>query len=236
LASQPVYGPAEHAGNILHFEILMRISISNGPGIPASIFMPMAERLGLASQLDRLAVSALLDHLKSNAGCSGTYALNLSSTSLHDAPFMQWLCTTLEQSAKCASRVLIEFPEYAATADLQTTRELIERLNELGCKCGIDHFGKGFSSFGYLRSLPLSYLKIDGSYVRNIDRDRDNQFFVQSLADTMHSIDIRVYAQAVETSAERKTLEAAGIDGIQGYFCGRPELLNSCDSENLRKI
>jgi diguanylate cyclase (GGDEF)-like protein len=226
LATQPVYGTGNKASTIGHLEVLLRFPVSSGSGIPAGIFMPMAERLGLASQLDKLAISTLLDHLGSDADGTSIYALNLSSTSLHDAVFMKWLCSSLSQSPLSATRILIEFPEYAATADLHTTRELVAQLNSLGCKCGIDHFGKGFSSFGYLRSLSLDYLKIDGSFIRNIETDRDNQFFIQSLADTMHSIDIRVYAQAVETRAERTTLEALGIDGIQGYLSGRPEILH----------
>jgi diguanylate cyclase (GGDEF)-like protein len=235
LATQPVYGTGDQASNTLHFEVLMRIPDSSGSGIPAGICIPMAERLGLASQLDKLAVTALLNHLRSDNGGTATFALNLSSISLHDAVFMQWLCSSLAQVNASTRRILIEFPEYAATADLQTTRALMQQLQGLGCRCGIDHFGKGFSSFGYLRSLQPNYLKIDGSYVRNIDTERDNQFFIQSLTDTMHSIDIEVYAQAVETRAERSTLEALGIDGIQGYLSGRPELLQVCPSQNLRQ-
>lgn len=230
LATQPVYGTGSQASRIAHREVLLRYPDNSVSGVAAGIFMPMAERLGLASQLDKLAVTALFDHLSSDSGGNDTFALNLSSISLHDAIFMKWLCSSLAQSPEMASRVLVEFPEYAATANLHNTREWVEQLNSLGCSCGIDHFGKGFSSFGYLRSLQLAYLKIDGSFIRNIDTDRDNQFFIRSLTDTMHSIDIRVYAQAVETRAERSALEGLGIDGIQGYLSGRPEILKNSDS------
>ena len=225
LATQPVYGSGKQSGEILHREVLARFPDSSAAGIPAGIFMPMAERLGLASQLDKLTITRLLEHLDADSEGATGYALNLSSTSLHDTIFMNWLFSSLSDSPSSAGRMLVEFPEYAATADLHTTRELIEQLAGLGCKCGMDHFGRGFSSYGYLRSMGLDYLKIDGSFVRNIETDRDNQFFIQSLADTLHSIDIRVYAQAVETRAERETLESLGIDGIQGYLSGRPELL-----------
>jgi diguanylate cyclase (GGDEF)-like protein len=235
LAAQPVYGSGSQARSIVHREALLRFPDNSGSGVAAGIFMPMAERLGLASRLDKLAATALLEHLGTDAGGTDTFALNLSSTSLHDTLFMKWLCSSLAQSPENAGRILIEFPEYAATENLQTTRELVEQLNSLGCSCGIDHFGKGFSSFGYLRSLQLGYLKIDGSHIRNIDTDRDNQFFIQSLTDTMHSIDIKVYAQAVETRAERKTLETLGIDGIQGYLCGKPEILKQCHMKILRQ-
>lgn len=225
LFAQPVYGAGKHNGTLLHREILMRIMPANGAGIPAGIFMPMAEQLGLASKLDKLAIMRLFDHIRADATGAERFAVNLSLTSLHDAAFMHWLYSELQQSPSVAARMDIEFPEYAATSDLQNTRDLAGQLGNLGCRCGIDHFGRGFSSFGYLHSLPLHYLKIDASLVRNIDSERDNQFFLHSLADTLHSIDLWVCAQAVETRAEKNALVAAGIDAVQGHLSGRPEPL-----------
>ena len=118
-----------------------------------------------------------------------------------------------------------EITETAACEQLNNAIEFIQKVRQLGCQISLDDFGVGFSSFSYLKHLRADILKIDGSFVRNIEADRDNQFFIQSLADTLHSIDIRVYAQAVETRSERETLESLGIDGIQGYLSGRPELL-----------
>jgi EAL domain-containing protein (putative c-di-GMP-specific phosphodiesterase class I) len=114
-------------------------------------------------------------------------------------------------------------------------REFIERLAALGCRSGIDHFGRGFSSYGYLRSLKIDYLKIDGSYINDIGAEEDNQFFIQSLTAAAHSIGIKVIAQSVETDAERKTLELMNLDGVQGYLVGKPEpleLLTDYSSEN----
>ncbi len=233
LLTQPVFAAGGEHASVLHSEVLMRISPGHGSGVPAGIFMPMAEQLGLASQLDKLAVTTLLEQVRSDAGGTDRYAINLSATSLHDAVFMQWLYSTLEQSSGKARLLRFEFPEFAATSNLQATRDLIERLQQLGCSCGIDHFGKGFSSFGYLRSLRPDYLKIDGSFVRDIDTEPDNQFFIKSLTDTMHSIDISVYALAVETRAERSMLEKLGIDGIQGYLSGRPQALQENRRDSL---
>ena len=121
--------------------------------------------------------------------------------------------------------MLVEFTEYSALANVQETGNFIQRLAALGCRCGIDQFGRGFYSFGYLRSIQASYIKIDSSYSRGIDREEDNQFFVQALTDTAHSIDIKVFAQSVETTEERSTIESMNLDGIQGFLTGKPEPL-----------
>jgi diguanylate cyclase (GGDEF)-like protein len=222
LAVQPVYSTDDQSRTVLHYEVLTRIPDPGGAGISAALFMPMAERLGLASQLDKLTITALIEMIRSESNTTRKYAANLSSTSLRDAVFLQWLCSHLARSPSVARQIMLEFPEYAAVANLQNVRNLVDRLADLGCMCGIDHFGRGFSPYGYLRSIRIRYLKIDASHVRNIDADRDSQFFVKSLTDTMHSIDIQVYAQAVETTAQKDILEKLNLDGIQGYLLGKP--------------
>jgi EAL domain-containing protein (putative c-di-GMP-specific phosphodiesterase class I) len=222
---QPVYGLGENMQQKLHEEFLLRISDNDGNTLTAGAFMPMAERAGLASELDRLAVNAILVHLESRPGDPTPCAVNLSSASLHDPVFLQWLCNRFMESPGCSQRILVEFPEYCVLRNIVHAREFIGRLAALGCRCGIDHFGRGFSSYGYLHSLKIDYLKIDGSYISNIGTEEDNQFFIQSLTDTAHSIGIKVIAQSVETDAELKTLESMNLDGIQGYLAGEPELL-----------
>jgi EAL domain-containing protein (putative c-di-GMP-specific phosphodiesterase class I) len=191
----------------------------------AGIFMPMAERMGLASRLDKLAIAQLLDFMAGEDDKTPTYAVNLSSSSLHDPVFVQWLCSQLHAAPASAGRLLIEFPEYGALKNIQETRNFITRLEAHGCYCGIDHFGRGFFSFSYLRSIRVRYLKIDGSYIRGLDKEEDNRFFIKALTDTAHSIDIRVIAQTVETPDERDTLMAMKLDGIQGFLTGKPEKL-----------
>ena len=187
--------------------------------------MPMAERFGLTSEIDKLAISKLFAYMGSAKDDATVYAVNLSSTSLHDPVFIQWLCSSLETSPAYSKRLLVEFPEYGVLRDVQNSRHVIERLDALGCHCGIDHFGRGFYSFGYLHSLRARYLKVDSSYTRDIDREEDNQFFMQALTDTAHSIDVLVIAQAIESDEERKTVESMNLDGIQGYLTGKPEAL-----------
>ena len=224
LVVQPVYSLDDSGQTLLHKEALLRIPDREGKIITAGIFMPMAEHVGLASELDKLALSALLKHMET--GDTRTdYAVNLSSSSLAEPVFIEWLCKRLGEAPALIQRLLIEFPEYGILRNIKNARTTIERLSGIGCRCGIDHFGRGFYSFGYLHSLKISYLKVDGGYTRHIEQEEDNQFFIQALADTAHSIDVKVIAQAVETIEERDTMKGLKVDGIQGYLNGKPESL-----------
>ena len=199
----------------------------------ASMFMPVAERLGLATEIDQLAIGKLLNHMQTGSNQDVLYAINLSSCSVHNPVFIQWLCSTLQAAPACAARLLIEFPEFAAQINTQDTRNLVERLGSLGCQCGLDHFGRSFYSFGYLRNMKLHYLKIDSSYIRHIDREEDHQFLLRALTDTAHSVDIAVIAQSVETPEERTRLESMHLDGIQGFLTGKPRPMTA-DQQNSR--
>jgi EAL domain-containing protein (putative c-di-GMP-specific phosphodiesterase class I) len=235
LYMQPVYTPGLKDNKVLHKEVLTRIDDHSNHGVNAGIFVPLAERFGLASQLDKLAITRLLEYLPLAPDASSLYAINLSSTSLHDSVFIQWLYSTLGNTPALAERIQVEFPEHAALANTRNAYQLVERLNTLGCGTGIDHFGAGFASFGYLRGMAIRYVKIDSSYIRGIENSIENQFFVQALADTLHSLDIQVIAQSVETAAERDTLVSLNIDGLQGHFTGRPGPAQTPTSETLRR-
>jgi len=222
LFTQDVVAHTTGQGQLLHREVLLRVSDTDGALVAAGIFMPMAERTGLATQLDRLTVNKVLDRL-TRATDSTRYAINLSSVNLHDPEFTAWLCDSLGKNTEHAAQLIFELPEYGILRNTDTAGEFIRQLRAIGCGCGIDHFGRRFSSFGYLRSIGIQYLKIDGSYSRDIDKDANNRFFVEALVDTAHSIDIKVIAEAVETTAEREVFESMNVDGIQGYLAGKPE-------------
>jgi len=224
LVAQPVYSLDDGSESLLHKEVLLRIPDTGGKDITAGIFMPMAERAGLASEMDKLAITALLKHMGASSDATD-YAINLSSTSLNDPDFIEWLCKRLGESPALTKHLLMEFPEYGVLRNTREARQTIARLDGIGCRCGIDHFGRGFYSFGYLRNLKVSYLKVDGSYTRHIEQEDDNQFFIQALADTAHSIDIQVIAQAIETVEERDMVKGLKLDGMQGYLTGVPEPL-----------
>lgn len=220
LYSQCVVHPVAGPANPLHREILLRIPGSNGDLIAAGIFMPMAEYMGLATQVDMLTIARALELVA--ATTDTRYAINLTSTAMHDPGFVAWLCEQLESSDH-TDRIVIEVPEYGVLRNIESASDFIRQVKTAGCDCGIDHFGRGFSSFGYLRRIGIQYLKIDGSFIHDIDKDADNRFFVQALVDTAHSLDITVIAEAVETQEELEVVSTMNVDGIQGYLAGKPE-------------
>jgi len=225
LCAQPVLEFTGSGDKVLHKEIFLRLPDENDGFMTAGVFMPMAERIGLAAELDRFAIGKLLDHLSANPADPSRYAVNLAAASLHNPGFVEWLCRQLQAHPGYGQRIAFEFPESGVLGNIPNTRTVVDRLSALGCSCGIDHFGRSFNSFGYLRSLKVRYLKIDGGYTRDINRENDNQFFIRALADTAHSVDIRVFAEAVESVEEIDAIRLLNVDGVQGYLFGKPELL-----------
>jgi diguanylate cyclase (GGDEF)-like protein len=225
LFAQPVVEFTGTGNKLLHKEVFLRLPEENGDFMAGGVFMPMAERTGLATELDRLAIEKVLDYLSANPVDPCRYAINLSATSLHDAALVEWLCNRLQADPGNGRRISFEFSEFGVLRSIETSRTVVDRLSALGCACGIDHFGGGFNSFGYLRSIKVRYLKIDGGYTRNIDKEADHQFFIRTLADTAHSVSIRVFAEAVETAEQLHAIRALNVDGVQGHLIGKPDFL-----------
>lgn len=218
---QPVVSCTDRA--VQHYEALARIIGESGEPVSAGIFVPMAERHGLVQALDKVVVECMLQHLAEQADAGAKYAVNLFPGSVHDAEFVDWLCEVLAKTPGHARRLIFETPEYGAMTDSEAVRGFIARLRELGAEFSLDHFGVGFASFGYLRELKLDYIKVDGSYIHEVHRNKDNQFFVHALTDIAHGLDIRVIAESVEQREEWETLPALHVDAAQGYYLGRPE-------------
>jgi diguanylate cyclase (GGDEF)-like protein len=220
LSFQPVL--ALGAEGALHREVLLRLRVESGEALAAGMFLPMAERVGLASEIDRIAVEAVLERMRRPASQGKSYAVNLAPGSLRDAGFAEWLGARLRAFPAEAQRLIFEVPEYGVLGDLPAARRFAERLRPSGARLAIDHFGRNFASFAYLRSLGAAYLKIDGSFVRGLHLDLDNQFFLRELTRTAHGIDMRVIALGVEAEEEKAALAAIQVDGVQGYLVGRP--------------
>jgi EAL domain-containing protein (putative c-di-GMP-specific phosphodiesterase class I) len=216
---QPVKRRAD--GSILHYEALARISGKAGDALPAGVFIPMAERHGLGPDFDKLVVGDALTRL-AETPASVLIAVNLSPASVHDPAFARWLVQRLEQSTGAAGRLILEAPEYGVMSDPEAAGSFLEALANTPVRFGLDHFGVGAVSFGYLKRFKLDYVKIDGSYTRGIDATVDNQFLVQSVADIAHGLDIQVIAESVETESEWQILERLHVDAGQGYFVGHP--------------
>jgi diguanylate cyclase (GGDEF)-like protein len=207
-------------GSMLHQEALLRIQEPDGRLLNAGIFIPMAQKLGLSVELDKLVISHLKEIVDAGGGEGDRLAVNLSPGTVSDPDFIDWLCIELGHSPGLASRLIIELSERGAVDQLDAVRRLTEKVGALSVKVSLDHFGRGFVPFGYLSNLRIDYLKIDGSYIHGIDQNRENQFFVQTLAKIAHGLDIQIIAESVETQAEWETLQGLGVDAGQGYWLG----------------
>ncbi len=221
LYAQPVLA-VDDTARVLHQEVLMRLPTTGGTLLSAGLFIPMAERLGLGRDMDKLMLTRVISHLTAHAEQSLPYAVNLTAGALGDPGFVDWLCGQLEQHAPIAGRLMFELPEYGVLADIPALRRFTERVARYGASCSIDHFGRGFASFGYLSTIKAHSIKIDGSYIHGIDTDKDKRFFVKALIKTARSIDLEIIAESVESQAEWDALRKMGVDGVQGYLPGAP--------------
>lgn len=208
---------------ILHYESLMRLTDDKGETIPAVVYTPVSKRLGLATDFDRAMIAEVLARLAGKRYGDTPVAVNLFPASLQNAGFVDWLCAELAKAPEAAAKLLIEVAEYGVIENIEALREFTSRVAPYGTRVGLDHFGRGFSSFGYLSTLKLDYIKIDGSYVRGILENKDNQFFIESIIKVAHGLEVKVFAVSVETDAELNLLSGLGLDGVQGYGVGRPE-------------
>jgi len=207
--------------SVLHCEVLARIPGADGETLPAGIFIPMAERHALGPAFDRAVIELVLEQLARHPE-GPTLAVNLSPASVHDAEFGGWLAGRLQQAPEQARRMVLEATEYGVASDQDAVERFVRGVASTAAGFGLDHFGVGAASFGYLRRFRLAYIKVDGSYIRGIDGTADNQFLVQSVADIAHGLDIPVIAESVETEAEWNILDQLHVDAAQGYFVGRP--------------
>ncbi|MEI8163724.1 MAG: EAL domain-containing protein [Betaproteobacteria bacterium] len=208
---------------VLQYETLMRIHDEDGRLIPANVLIPMAKHLGLTQEIDRHVVSDTLDRLERPENAGIIAAVNLFPTSIRNESFIAWLLDALRRHAGVAPRIAFEVVEHGATADLGVLHAWVERVKALGARTGLDQVGRGFKPFSYLSEIKLDYIKIDGSYTRGIDENRDNQFFVDSLVKYAHGLDIQVIAESVESRGEWNMLKALRVDGVKGYGVLKPQ-------------
>jgi EAL domain-containing protein (putative c-di-GMP-specific phosphodiesterase class I) len=186
-----------------------------GDWLPASRFLPVAERLRLTPELDFSAVSLGLQELHAHPELIGL-AINLSGSSIADPEFRHKLLQLLGSQREVTPRLWIEVAETGALKHLGALRDLCRELKAFGCQVGLEHFGYHFDQIGLLHDLGLDYLKIDASFIRGIDSNGGNQAFLKGLCGIAHNIGLQVLAEGVATNAELLALTALGFDGATG--------------------
>ncbi len=207
-------------------EVLLRMrNPLTGKLIPPGAFLPSAERYGLSVNVDRWVVKTLLHHASVYRHLfqdQRTYWINLTGSSFGDEAFADFLIESIRRADLPEGSVNFEITETAVVRNIKEASLLMRQLGDLGCHFALDDFGKGLSSFGYLKSLPVDFLKIDGMFIRDIADDEIDRMFVKSIIEIAHAMNMKTVAEFIENDDILSHVRALGADYGQGYGLGRP--------------
>jgi diguanylate cyclase (GGDEF)-like protein/PAS domain S-box-containing protein len=214
-----------------HYELLLRMRDENGRMVSPNDFIAAAERYGITPAIDRWVIENAFRWLVSEADEREKLtmcAINLSGQSFGDDKFLPFVIDQFHKSGLDASKICFEITETAAVASFSQANRFIQALKELGCKFALDDFGTGLSSFGYLKHFPVDFLKIDGSFVREILRDPIDREMVRSINEIGHLTGKQTIAEFAENAEIIQMLTSLGIDYAQGYGIAQPSRVLKC--------
>jgi diguanylate cyclase (GGDEF)-like protein len=210
----------------LNFEVLLRMRDTDGSIIPAGRIIPAAEGSGRIGMIDRWVLATVLDWLNSHQeklDRTQFVCMNLSGASLNDERFVQDAFEMLEKNRHAASMLCLEITESVALHDLANTRRFIDQVRSCGVRIALDDFGAGYTSFSYLKDLPADVLKIDGSFIVNMNAHPANIAIVEAIVSLATNLGMKTIAEWAEDNATVQTLVEIGVDYVQGYAVARPQ-------------
>ncbi len=212
-------------------EVLLRLDDPVQGLVLPGVFLPTAERFNMMDKIDYWVINEALSKLKElqQAGYSGMFTINLSAQTIANEALIEdieEIITGLEVDSR---KVIFEITETSAVSNLVSANELILKLHALGCRLALDDFGSGFSSFSYLKNLPVDFIKIDGLFVRGVAKDPSDRAIIQSMNDIAHSLGKKTIAEYVENADILKFLCDVGVDYVQGQFISQPMLIDTID-------
>jgi diguanylate cyclase (GGDEF)-like protein len=219
-AYQPIFDAKTR--KITEYECLIRLRRKDGSIAAAGAFVPAAEQLGLVRLIDWHALEMVVEILETTPNIK--LGVNVSGTTSRDAVWLQSFVDYVRAHGQIANRLVVELTETAALNHFEENARFVSQLRELGCRLAIDDFGAGYTSFRNLQKLRVDMVKIDGSYVEGLAKSPQNQLFVRTLVDLAKSFDLVTVAEWVGSEDEAKMLEGFGVDRLQGFFLGKPEL------------
>jgi diguanylate cyclase (GGDEF)-like protein len=226
LVAQPIHplNPQEFSKSFQHYEVLIRLFDENNQPVPPDEFIPAAESYSMMPRLDRWVVRQLLRSLQAitQRVPRPVFAVNLSGQSLDEPDFLQFVLDEIQQAGISPGMICFEITERVAIHNLELAQKFIETLKDLGCSFSLDDFGTGVSSFGYLKTLPVDYLKIDGSFIKDIANDEVAHAMVRSVSQVGHLMGLKVIAEYVESDQVIQILREMGVDFGQGYGISKP--------------
>jgi diguanylate cyclase (GGDEF)-like protein len=203
-----------------HYECLLRMERDDGTLISAGEFIAVAEQLGMSHLIDQRTLELAVDILKRYPDIH--LALNVSGLTPANQEWLTALQHLTAGRRSLTERLLIEITETAVISDTDQTVLFVDTVKELGCKVAIDDFGAGYTSFKSLKLLNVDMVKIDGSFIRNLAQDPQDLVFIKALRELARSLGMETVAEWVQDQTTVDILRTAGIDMLQGYFCGEP--------------
>ena len=222
LVYQPIVSTVD--GSVRDYEVLVRMVCNDGKIILPGGFMPAAERFGLIHSVDRWIVKRAIMQLSKlrQSGNRVSFSINLSGHAFEDDALLPLIREWLDETGLDPAWVTFEITETAAIENLAAAEEFIGALKDIGCQFALDDFGSGFSSFAYLKHLPVDKLKIDGAFVKGMAHSSVDQAMVESMNQVAHALGKVTVAECVENGETLQLLKEMGIDLVQGNYLGHP--------------
>ena len=225
---QPVFNIKGSKPKMEHCEILLRLRCPQGNLYSPAEFIPLAEKYNIMSDIDRWVVTNVVKWVRAHQDDYEIPRLliNLSGLSFIDKSFLDFTVKTLSNSGIDTNRIAFEITETAAVDNLDLARNFMNRIKALGCRFALDDFGSGFSTFAYLKNLPIDYLKIDGSLVRHLNTDSVDLEMVRAINEIGHAVGAKTIAEFVENTEITQALKSLGVDYAQGFGLQKPQALD----------
>lgn len=205
---------------------------NKGNIVSPGLFLPAAEKYGLSTRVDLWVINTIFSMVKSSPSFLDNIQcidINLSGQSLGNEEIFRTIASHLKKEYVPTQKICFEITETAVVSHLQEAVEFIKRLKELGCQFSLDDFGSGLSSFAYLKTLPVDFIKIDGSFVKDIVEDEIDYAFVKSIKEIGRVMGKQTIAEFVENDAILVKLQDIGVDFAQGYGIGKPVPIDDKD-------
>jgi EAL domain-containing protein (putative c-di-GMP-specific phosphodiesterase class I)/GGDEF domain-containing protein len=225
LRCQPIVSLSGEPDQTSHYEVLLGASDDADEPINVGDFVAAIERLKRISELDQWVVREVFNWIRSNPQQFekvGAFSINLSGPSVNSKSFFNFMEEELGRGDIPGDKLIFEITESAAIDSFVNAEQFIKKFRRYGCRFSLDDFGVGFSSFTYLKNLKVDYLKIDGSFVRDMLRNEVDVALVSSMHETSRFLGIKTIAECVENQETLEQLKAIGVDYVQGYHTGKP--------------
>ena len=213
--------------NRVYGEILTRFLNSNEDILPTASFIAMAEKLDKIVAVDQMIIEAAIKEISNRNMQDNFFGINVSSRSINDGHFLIWLERRLLRDTIIASKLVFEITESGLQHNIKASKNFIDMVHRVGARITVERFGIGLTSFKFFRDLKPDFIKMDSTYTRDIDEDKNNQYFMRLMVDLAHRLSISVLAESVESQEEKFMLEKLFVDGCQGFYIGKPRTISS---------